>query len=82
MPGHPADSWDINLLRSPLPSILPGACKVSSDTVHVFQELLMMPSKGIEAKVMAIDGPSETDVFQATFKELSRALGTPGDTCP
>ncbi|OBS68522.1 hypothetical protein A6R68_02938 [Neotoma lepida] len=37
-------------------SILPGDCKVSSDTVHVFQELLMMPSKGIEAKVMAIDG--------------------------
>lgn len=67
MPGHSSDPWDINLLFSSLPSTLPGDCKISGDTVQVFQELLVTSSKGIEAKVVAIDGPSEADASQATY---------------
>lgn len=77
MPGPSADPWDINLLCPSLPKILPGDCKVNSDTVQVFHELLVSSSKGVEAKVTITDGPSEADASQVTFKELAQSTGYP-----
>lgn len=82
MPGPSADPWDINLLCPSLPSILPGDCKVNSDTVQVFHKLLVSSSKGVEAKVMITDGPSEQMLPRLHSRSLPRALATPGDTCP